>query len=273
MEPFLPSMKGDPFQEALRKSIQRRLVRSSIKRADHTIAVSGFVKDYLTTSLRVPENKISQVHHGLAPRANGFSRRPALIPAGWDRGFLFTCGSIRPARGLEDAFEALLDLKTRNRDMRLVIAGGTSPGMTKYHEGLVRFLAARGLADRVCWAGTLSDEEMCWCYKRCFLFIMTSRVEACPNIALEALSSGAISIAANNPPLPEVFVDCASFYETGNGRSLAEAIIGRLSLSDRERRSLSERARERSMMFSWDTTADKTLEVLRRVLKRSKNSE
>jgi len=271
MEPLVSNMKGDTLREMFRKFIQRKVTCNSVKRASHTIAVSKFVKDYVTTTLHVPENKVSQVYSGMTPMPNVAFGHPASVPVGWEGCFLFTCGSIRPARGLEDALEALCDLKARNIDMRLVIAGEALPGMRKYREGLARFLASRGLADSVCWAGYLNEEEMRWCYERCSLFIMTSRVEACPNIALEAMSSGAVSVAANNPPLPEFFSDCAVYYEAGNGRSLAEAIIDRRALDGRDRSSLSERARERSVMFSWDMTADKTMNVLMQVLKRSKN--
>jgi len=153
--------------------------------------------------------------------------------------------------------------------MRLVITGETVPGMRKYRDGLERFLAWRGLTDSACWTGSLTDEEIRWCYARCSLFIMTSRIEACPNIAMEAMSCGAISIAADNPPLPEFFSECAAYYEAGNGRLLAEAVLNLLALDPAERDSLSERARKRSEMFSWDLTADKTMAVLLQALKRS----
>ena len=272
MEPFVQSFKGDPINEIFKKFIQRNLSRNSIRRADHTIAVSGFVKDYLMTTLHVPKNKVTQVYHGLETRVDLLSRRPSLIPIGWDKAFMFTCGSIRPARGLEDVFSALSELETRGIYLRLVIAGQTSPGMANYRKSLERYLFAKSLSKSVCWAGNLNDEEMLWCYEKCNLFIMTSRVEACSNIALEALSSGAVTIAADNPPLPELFSDCASYYEPGNGRSLAEAIVNLRSLATGERLLISERAKERSNLFSWDTAAEKTIEILLRVLMRSKNS-
>ena len=270
MEPFIPSRKGYPLREMLRLLIQRKLACRSVKRADHTIAVSNFVRDYLTATLHFPENKISQVYHGVNQQTSVSCKRPPAVPNEWDGEFLFTCGSVRPARGLEDALEALNDLKARDLDMPLVIAGGIAPGMRRYRDGLGRFLASRGLADRVSWTGDLNDEEMRWCYERCRLFIMTSRIEACPNIALEAMSFGAVSIAANNPPLPEFFSDCAAYYKAGNGRSLAEAIMDRIALDRREISSLSERAQKRSAMFSWDLTADKTMNVLMQILIQSK---
>ena len=83
MEPLMPSMKGDPPREVLKKIIQRKLTNSSVRRAEHTIAISGFVKDYLTGTLHVPENKVSQVYHGLIPQPDGNRMRPRSVPVGW----------------------------------------------------------------------------------------------------------------------------------------------------------------------------------------------
>lgn len=270
MEAFMPNMKGDTLPEMFKKFVQRKLTGNSVWRVNHTIAVSRFVKDYLTATLHVPENKVSQVYHGLTPPANGSCTRPVSVPAAWESGFLFTCGSVRPARGLEDVLEALAVLEARHLNMRLVIAGETVPGMRKYRDGLERLLALRGLTDSVCWAGNLNEKEIRWCYDRCNLFIMTSRIEACPNIAIEAMSYGAVSIAANNPPLPEFFGDCAAYYEPGNGLALAAAVIKCLALAPGECRTLSALARQRSGMFSWEVTAEKTVAVLRQALELSK---
>lgn len=270
MEPFVPNMKGDTLKEMFKKFIQRKLTHNSVRRAEHTIAVSDYVKDYLVSTLKIRENKVSRVYHGLTPPSGSRCARPDSVPDSWAGDFLFTCGSIRPARGLEDALEALGDLDARHLDLRLVIAGETVPGMKEYREGLERFLESRGLTDRVCWAGKLNDEEMRWCYEQCRIFIMTSRIEACPNIAIEAMSNGAISIAANNPPLPEFFVDCAAYYEPGNGEALAKAIIACRGFDTEQRRMLSERARQQSTIFSWEVTADRTVAILRHVLEQSK---
>ena len=268
MEPFAPNMKGDTVQEKLKKYIHRRLMRNAIKRADHTIAVSNFVKDYLTHTLHVPEKNVSMIYHGLTTTTSLSGKtRPASIPSVWADGFLFTCGSIRPARGLEDVIEALIELKSRGINMHLVIAGETTPGMKKYRESLDRMLILGGLTHNVCWAGYLNDEEMSWCFRNCNLFIMTSRIEACPNIAIEAMSYGAVSIAANNPPLPEFFSDLAAYYEPGNAQSLTTAILSRLSLDDNQRSRLSEQSQFRSKQFCWDVCAKKTIEELIKIYK------
>jgi glycosyltransferase involved in cell wall biosynthesis len=273
MEPFVPNMRGDSMKEKIKKLVQRKFTTRSVRRADHTIAVSIYVKDYLMNPLGVDEGKISMVHHGLSSSSEGNISRPASIPTDWDRDFLFTCGSVRPARGLEDILQALVLLKQQSLDIRLVIAGETSPGMRKYRHGLEGMLTSRGLGDSVCWTGCLNDEEMRWCYKKCRLFVMTSRIEACPNIAIEAMSNGCISIATDNPPMPEFFLDLAAYYEPGNAQALATIILSRLSLDDSQRSLLAERSRIRSKQFSWDRTAEMTLSVLTQVLNQSRGIE
>ena len=262
MEPFAPYMRGDPLREVIKKSVQRRLVTNSVRLADHTIAVSGFVKEFITNTLQVPENKVSHVYHGLTYPPEQSCTRPASIPDVWDDGFLFNCGNVRPARGIEDAIEACADLKAKSIDTRLVIAGNTYSAMIPYGKSLKRLISAKGLNDRVCWAGPLNDEEVRWCFNKCSLFIMTSRIEACPNITLEAMSHGCASISTDSPPMPEFFGDTAVFYSQGDWKSLSSAVQNAMSWNSQKKKDISERARIRASRFSWNRCVEETVEAL-----------
>ncbi len=265
MEPLIPNMKDDNLKERFRKFVQRKLTCNSVRQADHTIAVSKFVKEYLVGAIHIPQEKVSHVYHGIALPRKATSR-PASLPPAWNGGFLFTCGSIRPARGLEDAFAALDELKFNNFAMRLVIAGDTGAGMIRYHDQLDRLLKGSGLTDKVCWAGNLNDDEMRWCYENCGLFIMTSRIEACPNIALEAMSHGCLCISTDSPPMPEFFEQSAIYYRHGDGKSLCSAIQHALSLSEGQQKDMSSKARIRASQFSWDVCARETVNTLTQVM-------
>jgi len=269
MEPFIPNMKGDTLHEVFKKFVQRRLVINAIRQADHTIAVSRFVEDYLKSKLNVSKEKVSLVYHGLSSQINGNCVRPASVPVEWDSKFLFTCGSVRPARGLEDLFEAMSYLKASNLDINVVIAGNTIPGMRKYHNGLKRLIELKGLNHNVRWVGNLEDDEMCWCYNRCHLFVMTSRIEACPNIALEAMSHGCVIISTDSLPMPEFFREAAVYYSHGKGNSLSAA-IQRMLKSDNYRKKISECGKKRASEFSWDRCVEKTVTELVKIAERFK---
>lgn len=263
MEPFIRNLKGDPWHERMRKSIQRRIAINSIKRGTATIAISEYVKEFLVNRLRVPEHKITMVYHGVDGQLSGRLRRPPVIPIEWESAFIFTAGSIRPARGLEDALFAMSDARAQNNGFRLVIAGEASPGMRIYQERLIRLIETEGLADSVCWAGKLNGDEMGWCYDHCSAFLMTSRVEACPNTALEAMSYGCVCVSTSTLPMPEIFSDLATYYPQGDWNSLSSAIKVALSLGPEQRERIAFLAKIRARQFSWDGCARDTVSALR----------
>ena len=263
MEPFAPFFEGDTIRERCKKTVQRNLSCCSMKYANRTIAISKFVRDFLINVLRVPANKISQIYHGVTTHTHEPCVRPAQIPTGWDGNFLFACGSVRPARGLEDVLNALAILKSRNIEVRLVIAGETAPGMRKYISVLEQLVLSRGIKDNICWAGDLSESEVQWCYRMCSLFVMTSRIEACPNTALEAMSNGCVSISTRSSPLPEIFGDAAVYYSPKNEKDLSTIIENVLSWDDRLRNEYSKKAMIRAANYSWDICVEKILKTLK----------
>jgi glycosyltransferase involved in cell wall biosynthesis len=175
--------------------------------------------------------------------------------------FLFTAGSIRPARGVEDAIAALAILKERGRKLRLVIAGGATKKRT-YQDSMNRLAAQLGVEREISWTGTIAPDAMEWCFRRCAAFLMTSRVEACPNTALEALAAGALTISVRNRPMPEFFEAAALYYDAGSSQQLVTAIESGLALVPDEQEKLRSEARKRASHFTWERTAEHTISEL-----------
>jgi len=267
MEPFVSSIDINPIIERLRVLIKHVDGKRNIKKADRIIALSNFVSDFLETQWKISADKIGIVYHGIEGERNSHGHKPDIIPNSWSNKFIFTAGSIRPARGLKDLFLAMMHLSLQDKEsIRLVIAGGLgSSSMAGYMKKLKNWIRINNLQNRICWTGILNEKEMTWCYHNCRAFVMTSRVEACPNIALEAMSHGCICIAANNPPLPEFFGDSAIFYSPLDGQSLAGAIKIVHAWDTNQRRKASEQAKKRASKFSWDICADRTLRELAQV--------
>jgi glycosyltransferase involved in cell wall biosynthesis len=264
MEPFVEMFKGDPYQERIKKVLLRILGKRAARKASHTIAISNYVREFIMGPMEGQADKISLIYHGVSQLPEGLGgTRPRSLPEGWENEFIFSGGSIRPARGLEDAVSALCVLKKRGFNFKLFIAGELSPHYAGYVKKLKHLLKLTGIASHVCWAGHLNDDEMLWCFKKSLLFIMTSRVEACPNIALEAMASGSVIVSADNPPLPEMFSQCARYYQSGNGESLAEVSLDILTSNTAEKKQLSDSSHLRSTLFSWDIAAEKTVSVLK----------
>jgi glycosyltransferase involved in cell wall biosynthesis len=262
----MSSIRCRPLHERIRNLIQGIIARRAVKKSDRVIAVSEYVKDVICAQWEIPRERIGVVYHGIDAPLSGSGEKPEIIPHEWRGGFLFTAGSIDPHRGLEDVISAMGLLRGCGVDVRLVIAGGTRRAMRGYRMRLEKLVEYDQGVDRILWAGDLAERQVAWCYDNCRIFVMTSRVEACPNIALEAMAHGCVCIVADNPPLPEFFKDSALYYTPGRADTLAGLIKEAFSWGGGRIRTTSERARERASLFSWDMTVSTTLGELKRVV-------
>jgi glycosyltransferase involved in cell wall biosynthesis len=259
MEPLTIPFRDNPLYEAIRNLIRFYLTKRACQRATRVIAVSQHVRDYLSRNWHIESAKIAVVYHGVMPVSIPGSL-PAPAPCqNLGRGeFLLTAGSIRPARGIEDVIHAVRYLTMNGFHNKLVIVGEVSDIMKKYKSNLEQLVHRLGLTTQIIWTGLLSPQELSWCYSNCKAFIMSSHTEACPNIALEAMSHGCICISNDAPPMPEIFTNVAVYYPSHNVEALCEAIRRVLSWDRRIRDRLSDLARTRAAEFSWGKCFEKT---------------
>jgi alpha-1,3-rhamnosyl/mannosyltransferase len=265
MEPLVIPFRANPLPEALKNVARAYEARRACRRATRVIAVSNYVRDVIRARWRIDDRRIGVVYHGVDP-SPGRGRAPAWAGTGDPGPFVFTAGSIRPARGLEDLVSALREIASAgDRPPRVVIAGDVSPGGASYRQRLGRAAEESGVADRIVWAGGLDRDEMTWCFRNCSAFVMTSRAEACPNLALEAMSHSCACVSVDHAPMPEFFGDAALYYRAGDTDGLANRVallLGKSSDSTRMHTAASARART----FDWKTTAERTIAELRRAI-------
>jgi glycosyltransferase involved in cell wall biosynthesis len=263
MEPLEVPFGGNGLIEGVKNVARARLARHSARRSDRVIAVSNHVRDFLVGRWHVPEERIGVVYHGIDPADPLEPSRPPALETLGDAPFLFTAGSIRPARGLEDVIQALASLPA---EVKLVIAGTVDRGAEHYARDMRELARVHGVGSRVIWAGHLDHRAMSWCFRRAAFFVMTSRAEACPNIVLEAMTEGAASISTDHPPMPEFFGDSALYYRERDAGALARRLAEGFAAAESTLQELRQRARARAGAFTWEATARATLTELRRAL-------
>ena len=262
MEPLLVPLEGNSLA-AKAKNLARALsARRACRRATRIIAVSEHVKDFLTGPWQIPAARVGVVPHGAEAKLRPEEMvRPASLELASGE-FIFTAGSIRPARGLRDIVEAAARIKKRGLPHHIVLAGAPDPDSEAYAAEMRRLAARLGTADRICWAGQLQPGEMAWCLANCAAFVMTSRAEACPNTVLEALSYGCLSVSTDQPPMPEFFGESAYYYRARDGEALAGRLVEALNAPLAERQAKRDAAATRARCYDWKTTAERTLEEL-----------
>jgi len=269
MEPFTDNLNNNFIFNKCKLYVQRIIAKKAVKKSKRVIAISKYVKEFLMYKWNIPEEKIGLVYHGIELLQLNEYIRPNNISKDWEGNFLFTAGSIRPARGLEDILGAMKHLILEKVNTKgVVIAGETESRMVPYRKKLEEWIKMNNLSSYIYWVGKLSEKEMSWCYRNCKIFVMTSRVESFGMIAGEAMTHGCVCISANSPCLPEIFSDAAIFYPPKDGQALAVVIKTVLAWDDNQRREASERAKKQSYKFSWDVCAEKTVAVLAKAARR-----
>ncbi len=120
------------------------------------------------------------------------------------------------------------------------------------------------LASSVVLAGHVPDEHVPGLYTHASALIMPSLYEGFGFPVLESMASGTPVITSNTSSLPEVAGDAALLVPPHDELALADAIANvmecRTTAAELRRKGL-----QRARQFSWERTANETLEVYRSI--------
>ena len=138
---------------------------------------------------------------------------------------------------------------------------------------LPAIVAARdsGVADRIQFCGFVSDDDLLQLYNACDLFVFPSFYEGFGLPALEAMACGRAVICSHTSALPEVVDGAAILFDPYALDEIVRALAD--LLLDNELRLRMERlGLQRAAHFSWQNTAQRTLEVFHEVLEKSRST-
>lgn len=147
------------------------------------------------------------------------------------------------------------------------------PGVRLYVVGGGEFsteelaLLERMIPGRYFHQGYVPVERLKDIYNRALCLVYPTAYEGFGIPVLEAMSAGCPVIAKRSSSIPEVAGDAAVLLDTSDEKDLSDAIL-RVSRSD-VRRDLITRGLERSRLFSWDATYNKTRAVYEKLLGRT----
>lgn len=260
MEPFFSYRYKYSLRPWLRNQLLALQSQHSLRAADRVIAVSDYVKQILVDCLNVSPNQIKQIYHGrdvnFSPEGDEQNDNKILKRLGIRGNFVLTCGSLWPYRRCEDVIKAF-DRYQRSisGDFSLVIAGSLMDA--RYGKVVKSAIAESPNAGRIHTVGHVPYETMQTLYRRCSLCVIATEVEACPIIAIEAMSSGCVIVSSDQPPLPEIFRGGSMKFRHRNVEDLAFK-MQRLMSDEQQRADLKRQALNRAQDFSWDRCAEQT---------------
>jgi glycosyltransferase involved in cell wall biosynthesis len=239
------------------RGIGRRLAKRAVTRADRVLAVSEDLRRAAIALGALPQD-VRTILNGcdrsiFYPRDRAASRAKLGIDSGV-RLVLFV-GRIEPLKGMLELVTALAQVRQEFANAELACIG-KGP--------LESLLRSKG----ICLLGSKSSGEIADWLGACDLLCLPSHSEGCPNVVVEALSSGRAVIATHVGGIPEL-VDRNSgiLVPPRSPSELAAAIVEGL------KRSWDEEAIAARMGRSWDDVADETYDVCLEVLSEKNQSK
>ncbi len=262
-----------PYFSARQRLIYRLAHQLALNTARMTIAVSHSTRNDLQRFFGVRPDRIVVAHEGVddhfqpPPRAAiDRVRQTYALP---DRYVLYF-GSNKPHKNVPLLVEAFAKSFIRNptgmlrgqtSEIMLVIAGHWDE---RYPEA--KQLAEKlNLTNRVRFIGPVKDDDLPALYGGAEVFAFPSQHEGFGLPVLEAMACGAPVVCGNRSSLPEVARDAALLFDPADVTALALAI--EQVISDRDlRNTLQASGLQRAAQFTWERTAQQTVEVYRRCL-------
>jgi D-inositol-3-phosphate glycosyltransferase len=241
-----------------------------VEAADMLIASTDIEAKQLINLYDADPARLEVVHPGVdlsvfAPRAGARSRLG--LPE--DAVVAMFAGRIQPLKAPDILLRAVALLLERDPGLRsrlvVPVVGGPSGTGLEHPESLAQLADALGLAGVVRFVPPVAQAELADWYAAATLVCVPSYNESFGLVAVEAQSVGTPVVAAAVGGLPTVVRDGVSglLVDGHDPADYADA-IGRIVAQPRLRAELSAGAVEQARLFTWERTADQTVEVYRR---------
>jgi glycosyltransferase involved in cell wall biosynthesis len=228
----------------------------TVKQADWITCVSDYIRHELIR-LGADPNRLTTIKCGATP----LPPPEYLIADRIGKPFWITFAH-QPHKNVEAVIEALAMLPESLNAHQLVVIGAS----TNYNSKLAALASARGVAERVIFAGRVSSAQLHALYLRSRALLFLSIYEGFGLPLLEAMSVGCPIICSNVSSLPEVAGNAALLVMPHDHRALANAMI-MLEQDSFGRAELMQLGTQRAKEYTWRTAADQTLEVYDRLLR------
>jgi len=243
-----------------------------VEAADMLLANTDLEAKQLINLYDADPGRVEVVHPGVdldvfRPHDRLTVRRELGLPA--DAHVLLFAGRIQPLKAPDVLLRAVAVLLERRPELRsrlvVPVVGGPSGSGLEHPEALADLASDLGLADIVRFVPPVAQAELSRWYAAADLVAVPSYNESFGLVAVEAQASGTPVVAAAVGGLTTVVRDDVSgLLVDGHDAGAWAAALERIVTDEALRFRLAAGALDHARGFSWDRTADRTLDVYQR---------
>jgi len=231
-------------------------------RSDRVVVCSYYMREQIADIFGVDEHRVEVIWNGIDPDdlaaedPDGLRalRREFAAP---EEKLVLLIGRLVYEKGFQDALEAMPELIARQPGTRFLVAGSGT-----HEQELRRQAEELGLMEHGTFLGWIGDDVLHSLYRIADLTIIPSIYEPFGLVALEAMASGCICVAADTGGLREVVPheEAGLRFPAQDPAAIAE-IAERVLTDDELGRRLVAEAHEHVRRFDWDDVAERTATV------------
>ncbi len=232
----------------------------ALKNSDKILTPSEFVKKQLIKEWKVKSEKIVVTPEGveqdlvnLSKKINQEKTGKILQKFNIQPPFLFYVGNAHPHKNVEGLIEAFLKLRQSYQYIQLVLSGKDHYFWQKIKQ--------KNINSNIIYTGFINDEELAALYKSTVCYVVPSFEEGFGIPLLEAMALGCPIASSNKGSLPEVGGDACEYFDPGDSKDMANAIM-RVINDKKLRGRLVANGSRRVRQFSWEKLARQTLDVI-----------
>jgi alpha-1,3-rhamnosyl/mannosyltransferase len=258
-----------PFDRSLRTPrgslLERLTLPIAVRRCERLIAISHATRSDLESRFERACNKTIVAPPGADAR---FSPDPepddaaALRRHGVSRPYVLVTGTLEPRKNLPRLIEAFVGLGAARSGWTLVLAGATG------WETEATFASVAQHAGTVQTLGYVSDDDLACLYRAADVFCYVSLYEGFGIPVLEAMQSGTAVLTSSISSMPEVAGEAARYVYPYDVCDIREG-LRELIEDDQLRAEIAAAGVTRATSFSWNTTAERVLDVLEEIAARA----
>lgn len=227
------------------------------KKSEALITPSDYVKYDVAQFSGVAPSKITVTYEAADVITEPFEPTPVLR----NTDFIMYVGRPQPHKNLKRLVQAFSTVQLTQPRLKLVLVGKFD---VNYQ--LLKNYVRRHDISGVIFTDFVSEGQLRWLYENAKAYVFPSLSEGFGLPGLEALSHGLPLVSSRATCLPEIYKDAAIYFDPESTSDMAEKI--KQVLEDKELASKLRRAGPKlASSYSWERTAQQTLEVYKVALK------
>jgi len=273
MLPFDPVQRSRyPVGYARAKAhvLEHVLLRSMV-RADLVIFVSDHAKKVIQARAGGRIRNATVIPHGVSDdfrHPDPRTPRPAWLPA---EEYVLYVSTFEPYKSHREVVQAFALFKALHPGPEKLLFVGRET-VRAYADSVRREIDRLRLNRDVILAGSQSHAQLPVIYQYARAGIFASECENCPNILLESMAAGVPMAVSNHAPMPEFAGDAVTYFDPQRPEQLADRLAALLA-DQGLARTLSTRSKDRSSLYDWRLTAQRTWDSILELSRRGRHGK